>query len=154
MVSKNCFSLQVGKQRPLLKTGLSAGQDWHWLKPLPEQVAQSGWQDTHALLLLENVPEGQEFVQVPSEVTASWPLEQVKQKSAEPAQVPHEELHLVQVLLSLGSTNVPDGQESTHLPSERNDPGIHAVHCSWSTVEATLNPEILQDVHLAPQATK
>ena len=47
VVSKNWFLLQVGRQRPLVRTGRSAGQLEHWLNALPVQVAQSGWQVTH-----------------------------------------------------------------------------------------------------------
>ena len=41
-VSKNCDCEHVGRQRPLLRTGRSEGQLEHWLKEVPEQVAQSG----------------------------------------------------------------------------------------------------------------
>ena len=47
VVSKNWFLLHVGRQRPFVSTGRSAGQLEHWLNPLPEHVAQSGWQVTH-----------------------------------------------------------------------------------------------------------
>lgn len=47
VLSKNWDLLHVGKQRPLVRTGRSAGQLVHWLKKLPEHVAQSGWQVTH-----------------------------------------------------------------------------------------------------------
>ena len=43
--SKYSVLVQVGRQRPsLVSTGRSGGQLLHWLKPVPEQVAQSGWQ--------------------------------------------------------------------------------------------------------------
>lgn len=57
----------------------------------------------------------------------------------------------LQVKLS-ESTNVPDGQLSTHTPSERNEPGRQAVHFNWSTVEATEKLLISHEVHFAPQA--
>lgn len=44
VLSKYCDRLQVGRQRPLLRTGRSGGQLEHWLKDGPEQLAQSGWQ--------------------------------------------------------------------------------------------------------------
>jgi hypothetical protein len=43
VVSKNCDLLQVGRHRPLVKTGRSDGQLEHWLNEEPEHVAQSGW---------------------------------------------------------------------------------------------------------------
>ena len=42
VVSKNWFWLHVGRHRPFVSTGRSEGQLEHWLKLLPEQVAQSG----------------------------------------------------------------------------------------------------------------
>lgn len=63
-VSKNCDCEHVGRQRPLLRTGRSEGQLEHWLKEVPEQVAQSGWQARHAPEEL-TVLEGQEDTQVP-----------------------------------------------------------------------------------------
>lgn len=97
------------------------------------------------------MPDGQ--------VDTHFPLEarrfevQVRQKSAEPAQVPHEDEHGVQVRLSCGETNVPDGQLCTQRPWERTKPGRHPVHCSWFTVEATLKFGMAHDVHLAPQVS-
>ena len=46
---------------------------------------------------------------------ASRLLAQVRQKFADPEQVEQDESHCLQVL-SVGSTNVPEGQDSTHLP--------------------------------------
>ena len=42
VLSKNWDWLQVGKQRPLVKTGRSGGQLEHWVKEEPEHDAQSG----------------------------------------------------------------------------------------------------------------
>ena len=42
VLSKNCPLLHVGRQRPLVNTGRSAGQLEHWLNALPLHVAQSG----------------------------------------------------------------------------------------------------------------
>jgi len=44
VLSKNCDLLQVGRHRPLVKTGRFDGQLEHWLNDDPEHVAQSGWQ--------------------------------------------------------------------------------------------------------------
>ena len=48
----------------MLRTGRSDGQLEHWLKEVPEQVAQSGWQVRHAPEEL-TVSEGQDDTQVP-----------------------------------------------------------------------------------------
>lgn len=71
-----------------MRTGRSDGQEEHWLKELPEQVAQSGWQGTQLPEELK-VFEGQDVTQDPEE--ASWLFAHVRQWSAEPAQVPQEE---------------------------------------------------------------
>ena len=42
VVSKNWFLLQVGRQRPLVRTGRSDEQLEHWLNELPVHVSQSG----------------------------------------------------------------------------------------------------------------
>lgn len=42
VLSKYWDLLQVGRQRPLLRTGRLEGQVEHWLNDDPEQVAQSG----------------------------------------------------------------------------------------------------------------
>jgi hypothetical protein len=42
VTSKYCDWLQVGKQRPLVKTGRFELQVEHWLKDGPEQLLQSG----------------------------------------------------------------------------------------------------------------
>lgn len=86
------------------------------MKEFPEQVAQSGWHATQEPEELNEL-EGQDVTQLPDE--ASLLSAQVRQKSAEPAQVPQEEEQAVQVTLSLGSMKVPLGQLSTHLPDER-----------------------------------
>lgn len=88
VLSKNWFLLQVGRQRPLVSTGRSAEQLVHWLKELPEHVAQSGWQVTHCPEEL-NVFEGQEATHFP--FAASWLLAHDRQNVADPAQVPHDE---------------------------------------------------------------
>lgn len=63
-----------------------------------------------------------------------------------------ELLHIpVQVKLS-EPTNVPDGQLSTHFPSDKKDPARHDVHFNWSTVDAIEKFGISQAVHFAPQA--
>ena len=42
----------------------------------------------------------------------------------------------MQVRLSLGETNVPEGQLSIHVPfDDRNVPGKHPVHTARSTME-------------------
>ncbi|KAF4614421.1 hypothetical protein D9613_003336 [Agrocybe pediades] len=58
VLSKNCDFEHVGRHLPLVRTGLPAGQDEHWLKEGPEQLAQSGW---HLMQLPEelNVLDGQ-----------------------------------------------------------------------------------------------
>lgn len=60
----------------------------------------------------------------------------------------------VHVRLSCCDTKVPDGQLSTHFPSDKKNPGKQPVHCTWSMVEATLKLGILHEVHLAPQPIK
>jgi hypothetical protein len=59
------------------------------------------------------VLEGQVATHEPED--ASWLLAQVRQKFADPEQVEQDESHCLQVL-SAGSANVPEGQDSTHLP--------------------------------------
>ena len=80
--------LHVGRQRPFVSTGRSAGQLEHWLNELPEHDAQSGWQAMHWPEEL-NVLEGHDDTHEP--LDASWLFAQVKQKVDEPAQVPHDE---------------------------------------------------------------
>jgi hypothetical protein len=144
VLSKNWFLLQVGRHRPLVRTGRFDGQEEHWLKAPPEQVAQSGWQVMHLPEEL-NVFEGHEATHDPLE--ASWLFAQVRQKVEDPAQVLHEESHAtmpsqksglrqcnnyipVQVRLSVGERKVPVGQLSTHLPLESTKPGKQPVHCA------------------------
>lgn len=127
VLSKNWFLLQVGKQRPLVRTGRSEGQLEHWLKAEPEHEAQSGWQVIHAPEEL-NVFDGHEETHFPPE--ANWLLVQVKQNVEEPAQVLQDESQAVHVTLSLGSKNVSEGQLSTHCPPDNTKPGRHPVHCS------------------------
>lgn len=95
-----------------MRTGRSGGQLEHWLKAPPEHVRQSGWHVRQVPELLK-VLEGQLVTHVP--LDASWLLAQVRQKFADPEQLEQDELHCVQVL-SVGSTNVPEGQDSTHAP--------------------------------------
>ena len=58
----------------------------HWLKPDPEQVAQSGWQGMQEPFD-EKVLVGQEETHCP--LKADWPEEQVRQKPGLLAQVAH-----------------------------------------------------------------
>ena len=58
---------------------------------------------------------------------ASRLLAQVRQKVADPEHVEHDESHCLQVL-SEASRNVPEGQESVHLPPLRTKPGRQPVH--------------------------
>ena len=87
--SKYSDLLQVATHRPaLVRTGRLGGQDLHWLKPDPEQVAQSGWQEMQVPFEeLENELVGQEATHCP--LKADWPEEQVRQKLGLPAQVAH-----------------------------------------------------------------
>lgn len=87
-LSKNCVLLQVGKQRPLVRTGRSAEQLEHWLKELPEHVAQSGWHVTHWPEEVK-VFEGQDDTHFP--LAATWLFAHVKQNVDEPAQEPQDE---------------------------------------------------------------
>lgn len=135
VASKNWFLLQVGRHRPAVapvtaeRTGRVAEQEVHWLKAGPEQVAQSGWQVRQAFaggtVLEVEVKEvvGQVETHFPS--AARRLPGQVKQKSAEPAQVPQEDEQAMQVRLSRGSTKLPAGQVSTHFPFARTNPGRH-----------------------------
>lgn len=148
--SKNWDLLQIGRHRPFRRTGREGGQLLHWLNEPPEQVAQSGWQ-LRQELEEEKVLEGQLETHFP--LKASWLEVHVRQNVDEPEQVPQLESQAVQVKLSWGDRNVPEGQLSRHFPLERTEPGRQPVHCSWSTVEATLKFGILHDVHFAPQAT-
>jgi len=138
----------VGRQRPFVRTGRSGEQLEHWLNAPPEHVAQSGWQVRQIPDEL-NVLEGQLATHEPED--ASWLLAQVRQKFADPEQDEQDASHFLQVL-SAGSTNVPEGQDSIHLPSLRTKPGRQPVHSSWSTVEATLKPGIPHPVHFGGQA--
>ncbi|THH10113.1 hypothetical protein EW145_g1555 [Phellinidium pouzarii] len=123
--SKNSVLLHVGRHRPDESTGLADAHDEHWLKEAPEQVAQSGWQGTHAPEE-ENEFGGQEKTHEPIEARRLF--EQVKQKVDEPAHVPQDESQAEHDTLSLGSKNVPLGQLSMHWPLLRTNPGRHAEH--------------------------
>lgn len=138
VLSKNWFCEQVGKHRPLDKTGREEGQVRHWEKEDPEHVAQSGWHEPQ-VPPDENVPPGQLETHLP--LDACWFEGQLRQNVLDPEQVLHDESQAVQVKLSL-ATNVPLGQLPTHWPLLRNEPGKHAVHCNWETVEATENEGI------------
>lgn len=72
--------------------------------------------------------DGHELTHLPEE--ASCEFAHVRQNVAEPAHVPQDESQGVQVMLSVGERNVPEGQLSTHFPLERNVPGRQPVH--WS----------------------
>jgi hypothetical protein len=147
VLSKYSPRPQVGRHRPLASTGRPGGHEAHWPNAPPVQVAQSGWQATHDPAEVK-VDEGQEETQVP--LFASWLFAQVRQKSARSVQVLQEEEHGVQVLVE-AERKVPVGHDSMHLPLERTWPGRHPVHCSWSTVEATLKLGSLHAVHLDGQ---
>ena len=95
-----------------MRTGRSGGQLEHWLNAPPEHVRQSEWQVIQLPEELK-VLEGQLVTHVPED--ASWLLAQVRQKFADPEQLEQDESHCLQVL-SVGSANVPEGQDSTHLP--------------------------------------
>lgn len=127
VVSKNCDWAQVGRQRPFVSTGRSELQLEHWLKEPPEHVAQSGWHARHEPEELK-VLDGHEETHDP--LDASLLLAQVKQKVDDPAQVLQEESQAVQVKLSVGLRNVPDGQLSIQAPPDRTYPGRHPVHCA------------------------
>ena len=58
---------------------------------------------------------------------ASRLFAQVRQKVEDPEHVEHDESHCLQVL-SEESRNVPEGQESVHLPPLRTKPGMQPVH--------------------------
>jgi len=90
------------------------------LKEFPEQVAQSEWHERHEPDE-EKVSAGQLATQLPSE--ASRLPEQVKQNVDDPAQVPQLESQERQLRLSCGDRNVPEGQVSTHFPSEKRSQG-------------------------------
>jgi len=68
VVSKNWFSEQVGRQRPLVRTGRLEGQLAHWSNEEPVQVSQSGWQVRH-LPEEENELDGQVETHWPSEAS-------------------------------------------------------------------------------------
>lgn len=95
--------------------------------------------------------EGQEETHFPAE--ASWLLAQVRQNVDDPAHVPQDESHLVQVVLSFGSKKVPEGQLSTQVPLFRTKPGRHDEHCTWSMVLAMENDEMPQAVHFSGHAS-
>jgi hypothetical protein len=105
----------------LVSTGEDDGQETHWLKPGPLQVAQSGWHCVQTPLEL-NVLFGQVETQEPLN---TMPLAQDVQKSALPEHVLQLEL---QVLQTPFEANDPDGQESAHLPPVKTLPGKQAVH--------------------------
>jgi hypothetical protein len=88
VVSKYWLWLQVARQRPFVRTGSALLQLVHWLNDSPEQVAQSGWQETQFPAEL-NVLEGQELTHCPSE--ASKLFTHVKQKLAVPEQLVQDE---------------------------------------------------------------
>lgn len=71
------------------------------------------------------VLEGQLATHEPED--ASWLFAQVRQKPADPEHVEQDVSHELQVL-SVASTNVPEGQDSTHPPWLRTKPGRHPVH--------------------------
>jgi len=71
------------------------------------------------------VLEGQLATHEPED--ASRLLAQVRQKVADPEHVEQDESHCLQVLSEV-SRNVPEGQESTHLPPLRTKPGMQPVH--------------------------
>lgn len=137
--SKYSVLAQVGRQRPLLvSTGRSDEQLLHWLKPAPEQVAQSGWQGIQDPFD-EKVLVGQEETHCP--LNADWPAEQVRQKLGLLAQVAHPPVQAVytcqrfadirefgdlpvQVFPSL-ETILPAGQVATQFPLSRTNPGRH-----------------------------
>lgn len=58
----------------------------------------------------------------------------------------------MQLKLSCDETTVPAGHDSMHCPFERNEPGMHAVHCSCPTVDARSKFGILHAEHLAGHA--
>lgn len=87
-------------------------------------MAQSGWQVTQEPVELK-VLEGQLATHDPED--ASLLLAQVRQKVADPEQVEQDESQVLQVLF-VGSRNVPEGQDSTHLPWLRTKPGRQPVH--------------------------
>lgn len=68
VLSKNSPFEHVGRQRPLVSTGRPLGQLAHWLKEVPEHVAQSGWQETHVPEELK-ADEGQEETHLPAEAS-------------------------------------------------------------------------------------
>ena len=70
--------------------------------------------------------DGQEVTHFPPE--ASSLFVQVRQNVDDPTQVPHEEAPAGQVVLAVGSTNVPVGQLEMHEPLLRKKPGRQAVH--------------------------
>jgi hypothetical protein len=68
--SKYSVLAQVGTQRlEVVRMGLFDGQERHWLKPGPEQDAQSGWHCVQEPEL-ENMLVGQVLTQEPRE--ANW----------------------------------------------------------------------------------
>ena len=58
----------------------------------------------------------------------------------------------MQVRLSRGSTKLPAGHDSRHLPLESTKPGRHWVQANLSMVEACVNPGIPHVVHFAGHA--
>lgn len=60
----------------------------------------------------------------------------------------------MQVKLSCDDTTVPAGHALTHCPFERNEPGMHAVHCSFPAVDAWSKSGILHAEHFAGHATR
>lgn len=114
--SKYSVWAQVVTQRlALVRTGKFEGQERHWLKALPEQVLQSGWQATQDPPD-EKVLDGQLAIQLPFE--ANWLLLQVKQKFALPTQVPQLDEQAVQV--PSDAAKVPAGQLAIQAPLDRN----------------------------------
>jgi hypothetical protein len=123
----------VGTQRPaVVRMGKLGGQLLHWLKPGPEQVAQSGWQEVQVPFEeFENELVGQEETHCP--LKADWPEEQVRQKLGLPTQVAHPLVQAVHVFPSL-ETTLPAGQVVTQFPLSRKSPGRHWSHCGWPDV--------------------
>lgn len=68
VTSKNWVEEHVGRQRPLMSTGRSAGQLVHWLNEPPLQLEQSGWQERHAPAE-EKVAEGHVDTHCPLEAS-------------------------------------------------------------------------------------
>lgn len=116
----------------------------------PEQDAQSVWQERHEEPEV-NVPVGHEEMHLP--LDARSPDGQERQKVEEEAQDAQDESQGAQVVLS-SERKVPVGQASTHLPSERKEPGKHPVHSMPRMVLVSPKFGIRQAVHFAPQVSQ